>query len=76
MLMFDEFSVSVDEPVWVKLPGVWKEFRVVHHVVEVWDDHGVGGEVVPAISHLDVVHYPVGDRQAHYCREPVQRSYN
>ena len=49
MLVFDEFSASVDEPVWVELSGVRKDFWVVHHVVEVWKDHGVGGKVVPAI---------------------------
>ena len=49
MVVFDEFSVSVDEPVRVELPGVGKDFWVVHHVVEVGEDHGVGGEVVPAV---------------------------
>ena len=73
MLVFDESSVSVDEPVWVELPGVRKDFWVVHHVVEVWEDHGVGGEVVPAVGRLDVIRNPVRDGQANYCRKPVRK---
>ena len=72
VLVFDKFSVSIDEPVWVELPGVWKDVWVVHHVIEVWEYHGVCWEVVPAVSCLDVIRYPVGDGQAHYCCEPVQ----
>ena len=76
VFVLDKMTVGVDESLWVELSGIFKDFRIVHDVIQVGEDHGVLGKVILSVCGLHVFCDPVRYAEADDGRVPGYLVYD
>lgn len=74
--MPDKMTVAVNESFRVELPGIFKDVRIVHDVVQVGKDHGVLWKVILSVCGLHVFCDPVRNAEANDGRVPGNLVYD
>ena len=59
MFMLNKTTLAVDKPLRIEFSRIFKNFRVIHDMIQVWKNHGILWKMVFSVCGLHVFSHPV-----------------